>query len=406
MTNFRWCKIVTVSILLMGSFVSAASQELSDTLLVYFQKEKAIFERDYRENGLRTDEFIGRIRSLQEIGAAYIVRLEMTGVASPEGDTLFNNIISNARRNAVYKYIKVKADIPDSLIQSYSTRDDWETLARAVEKDPKVSSKSRVLDIIRNGGDSRLDDLLEVEYGRPYWYIYHNIFPELRACRVVLHYGFDVPLDEPVIDRDQEIDLSEDYFADIQIDTTLNVTIQEPVVFKRLALKTNAAGWAMGQINAAVEVDLIPHLSLSLPVYYSGGYNYFKETIKFRGIVVQPELRYYPWLKDYTNKGFYVGAHLGIGWYNFALNGDYRVQDHKGNRPAWGGGIGVGYALNFKKHPRWGMEFTLGAGVYDVKYDMFHNVENGAYYKEGVHKTWVGVDNAAITFTYDFDLKK
>lgn len=397
---------MTVSILLMGSFVSAASQELSDTLLVYFQKEKAIFERDYRENGLRTDEFIGRIRSLQEIGAAYIVRLEMTGVASPEGDTLFNNIISNARRNAVYKYIKVKADIPDSLIQSYSTRDDWETLARAVEKDPKVSSKSRVLDIIRNGGDSRLDDLLEVEYGRPYWYIYHNIFPDIRACRVVLHYGFDVQLDEPVIDQDQEIDLSEDYFADIQIDTTLNVTIQEPVVFKRLALKTNAAGWAMGQINAAVEVDLIPHLSLSLPVYYSGGYNYFKETIKFRGIVVQPELRYYPWLNDYTNKGFYVGAHLGIGWYNFALNGDYRIQDHKGNRPAWGGGIGVGYALNFKKHPRWGMEFTLGAGVYDVKYDMFHNVENGAYYKEGVHKTWVGVDNASITFTYDFDLKK
>ena len=104
MINFRWCKIVTVSILLMGPFVSAASQELSDTLLVYFQKEKAIFERDYRENGLRTDEFIGRIRSLQEIGASYIVRLEMTGVASPEGDTLFNNIISNARRNAVYKY--------------------------------------------------------------------------------------------------------------------------------------------------------------------------------------------------------------------------------------------------------------------------------------------------------------
>lgn len=397
---------MTVSILLMGSFVSAASQELSDTLLVYFQKEKAIFERDYRENGLRTDEFIGRIRSLQEIGAAYIVRLEMTGVASPEGDTLFNNIISNARRNAVYKYIKVKADIPDSLIYSYSTRDDWETLARAVEKDPKVSSKSRVLDIIRNGGDSRLDDLLEVEYGRPYWYIYHNIFPDIRACRVVLHYGFDVQLDEPVIEDEPEFDLSEDYFADIQIDTTLNVTIQEPVVFKRLALKTNAAGWAMGQINAAVEVDLIPHLSLSLPVYYSGGYNYFKETIKFRGIVVQPELRYYPWLKDYTNKGFYVGAHLGIGWYNFALNGDYRIQDHKGNRPAWGGGIGVGYAMNFKKHPRWGMEFTLGAGVYDVKYDMFHNVENGAYYKEGVHKTWVGVDNAAITFTYDFDLKK
>lgn len=213
-------------------------------------------------------------------------------------------------------------------------------------------------------------------------------------------------VDDPVIEEPEEIHIPDDIFADIQVDTSLNITIQKPVEFRKLAIKTNVAGWAIGQINVAAEVDLIPHLSISLPLYYSGGYNYFKETLKFRGIVVQPELRYYPWLKDYTNKGFYVGAHLGIGWYNFALNGDYRIQDHKGNRPAWGGGIGVGYALNFKKHPRWGMEFTLGAGVYDVKYDMFHNVENGAYYKEGVHKTWVGVDNVAITFTYDFDLKK
>lgn len=213
-------------------------------------------------------------------------------------------------------------------------------------------------------------------------------------------------VDDPVIEEPEEIHIPDDIFAYIQVDTSLNITIQKPVEFRKLAIKTNVAGWAIGQINVAAEVDLIPHLSISLPLYYSGGYNYFKETLKFRGIVVQPELRYYPWLKDYTNKGFYVGAHLGIGWYNFALNGDYRIQDHKGNRPAWGGGIGVGYALTFKKHPRWGMEFTLGAGVYDVKYDMFHNVENGAYYKEGVHKTWVGVDNAAITFTYDFDLKK
>ena len=397
---------MTVSILLIGSFVSAASQELSDTLLVYFQKEKAIFDRNYRENGLRADEFISRIQRLQDINASYILKLEMTGTASPEGDTLFNDIISKARQNSLYKYIRSKADIPDSLMMSYSLSADWEALASAVEKDPEVTSKDKVLDIIMNGGENRLDDLLKIEYGRPFWYIYHNIFPDIRACRVILQYEFDVHIEDVFIDEEPELEIPDDPFAGLQVDSTLDLTIQDPVVFKRLALKTNAAGWAMGQINAAVEVDLIPHLSLSLPVYYSGGYNYFKETIKFRGIVVQPELRYYPWLKDYTNKGFYVGAHLGIGWYNFALNGDYRIQDHKGNRPAWGGGIGVGYALNFKKHPRWGMEFTLGAGVYDVKYDMFYNVENGQYYRKGVHKTWVGIDNAAITFTYDFDLKK
>lgn len=156
----------------------------------------------------------------------------------------------------------------------------------------------------------------------------------------------------------------------------------------------------------AVEYDVIPHLSVALPFYYSGGLDYFKETLKFRGIVLQPEIRYYPWLQDGDNGGFYVGAHLGLGWYNFALDGDYRIQDHKGRRPAWGGGLGVGYSLQFKKNPRWGMEFALGAGVYDAKYDMFYNEANGPYFKQGIRKTWFGIDNAAVSFTYRFDLKK
>lgn len=399
-------KLLIVSALLMCVCVSLRAQEMSDTLNVYFRKENSSFDPYYKDNGDRCDAFLQRLSRLQTTKGLMVVKLETVGTASPEGDTLFNRLVSEARQKSVYNYLKNHINLPASIIVSKSMREDWETLAKEVEKDPYITEKSRVLDIIRSGGGNRLEELQKVDYARPYWYIYHEIFPRIRACRVTFNMDLSGLVDDPVIEEPEEIHIPDDIFADIQVDTSLNITIQKPVEFRKLAIKTNVAGWAIGQINVAAEVDLIPHLSISLPLYYSGGYNYFKETLKFRGIVVQPELRYYPWLKDYTNKGFYVGAHLGIGWYNFALNGDYRIQDHKGNRPAWGGGIGVGYALNFKKHPRWGMEFTLGAGVYDVKYDMFHNVENGAYYKEGVHKTWVGVDNVAITFTYDFDLKK
>ena len=97
---------------------------------------------------------------------------------------------------------------------------------------------------------------------------------------------------------------------------------------------------------------------------------------------------------------------MGLGWYNFALDGEFRIQDYKGRRPAWGGGIGAGYALQFRKNPRWGMEFAIGAGVYDVKYDIFYNEENGPYAESGVHDTFFGVDNAAISFTYKFPFKK
>jgi len=147
-------------------------------------------------------------------------------------------------------------------------------------------------------------------------------------------------------------------------------------------------------------------VSLAVPFYYSGGLNYFKHTIKFRGIVLQPEVRYYPWLQDGKNGGFYVGAHFGLGWYNFAMNSEWRIQDHKGTRPSWGGGLGLGYALQFRRNPNWGMEFCVGGGVYDSLYDVFYNEPNGPYHRKAVHKVWCGIDNVSLSFTYRFDLGK
>ena len=71
-----------------------------------------------------------------------------------------------------------------------------------------------------------------------------------------------------------------------------------------------------------------------------------------------------------------------------------------------GGGLGIGYTLPFKKNPRWGVEFAIGAGVYDVKYDVFYNEVNGPYAEHGVHDTFFGIDNASIAFTYKFDMKR
>ena len=142
---------------------------------------------------------------------------------------------------------------------------------------------------------------------------------------------------------------------------------------------------------------------MAVPFYYSGGFDYFKSTIKFRGIVLQPEARYY--FKP-DNSGLYAGIHAGVGWYNFALDGDYRIQDHKGTRPAWGGGLGFGYTMQFKKSPAWGLEFALGAGVYDALYDKFYNEDNGPVAQTAVRKLFIGVDNAAVSVTYSFGKRK
>lgn len=428
-------------------------QVVEDTLRVYFHKESAVYNKNYRENEARAEEFFRKFNALTKISGTVILKVETVGVASPEGDPAFNEIISKARMAALRRIVRSKSDFPDSLITYKHVPADWVELAQFVEADDNVPAKEQTLDVIRNYEGDKIAKLLTVNYGRPYWYIYHNIYPQVRAARITYQVDLSLLVAQPEFVEEDDFEVSDDrLFADLQIDSTLGITIAQPVakpavkpntkpavkpntkpVVKPVAkpavkpiakpvdqpvvqsnaqtalkieVKTNAVGWGCGLMNVAAEVDVVPHLSVNVPFYYSGGYDYFKHTIKFRGIVLQPEVRYYPWLKNDQNNGFFAGAHLGLGWYNYALNGDYRIQDFGGNRPAFGGGLSVGYKTRFKKNPSWGVEFALGAGVYNVKYDIFYNEENGPYYKRGIQETWLGVDNAAVSFFYEFDIKK
>ena len=172
---------------------------------------------------------------------------------------------------------------------------------------------------------------------------------------------------------------------------------------KGVTVKINALGVGLLMANAAVEVDFADRWSFHLPVYYSG-WNYFKPTLKFRTLAIQPEVRY--WFdKRYR---WFVGAHFGMGYYNFAFDGDYRYQDHNRETPAIGGGVSIGYRLPISKNNRWRVEFSLGAGVYSNHYDKFHNTPRtkDGLMIESIKKTYWGIDQAAVSFSYSFDLKK
>ena len=114
-----------------------------------------------------------------------------------------------------------------------------------------------------------------------------------------------------------------------------------------------------------------------------------------------PELRFWP-LREHR---FFAALHFGVASYNLALGGDWRIQDHNGNSPAIGGGVNLGYRIPLGRSGRWNVEFSLGAGVYKAYYDKFRNERNGVR-SSTVRKTFIGLDNAAVSFSYMFDLKK
>ena len=169
---------------------------------------------------------------------------------------------------------------------------------------------------------------------------------------------------------------------------------------RKLTIKTNIAGLALLIGNAAVEVDLSRHLSFNLPVYYSA-LDYFKPTVKFRTLAVQPELRWNFGRPD----GLYIGSHFGLAYFNFATGGKYRIQPLDGDEPLIGGGLSIGYSIPLSKNRKWRLEVGVGGGAYRFNRDKFFNETNGA--KAGSERgTYIGVDNASISLSYSFDLKR
>lgn len=368
---------------------------------IYFRVDEHELDPEYQDNAKTLERMIRELGDAINDEGRLSCQIDIVASASPEGRKLHNEQLSKRRMEVVLSALRKNIDVTDVTFHTNSLVEDWSIVADYVAEDQQVPCRQEVLEIINNfDGQQDIRAELQKIGGGAYDYILNNFFPLLRSTKVVAVY-----------------DLSE-RFAHAQVQSvslTITTGLQAPEQPLRtpppapkrpqtpfLKLKTNTLGLGLGHANIAVEYAFAEHFSVALPFYYSGGFDYFKPTLKFRGIVLQPEVRYY--LK--ANEGFYVGAHLGLGWYNFALNGEFRIQDHRGRRPAFGGGLGIGYTLPFKKNPRWGVEFAIGAGVYDVKYDVFYNEINGPYAEHGVHDTFFGIDNASIAFTYKFDMKR
>ncbi len=272
--------------------------------------------------------------------------------------------------------------------------------------------------------DSRRKRLMDLAMGNPYRFMLTHIFPQVRNARASVKCIFPpdttaVPADTLKQDtpgqsaadtlRQQTHD---EYVAEIPAETagecpdesagesSADTLSAVRCYVPQVKVKTNAVGLSMMMANAGVEIDVHPKLSVNIPIYYSG-INYFTQTVKFRFLGFQPELRYWPGPK----RRLYAGFHLGVAYYNFAWGREWRYQDKGGKTPTWGGGLGVGYRLPLDKNERWNVEFTIGAGLYDLNYDRFYNVPNGAL-ESSDRKLFIGLDNVAVSFSYSFDMKK
>lgn len=384
---------------------------------VDFRVNKTNLDSSFSGNAMRVQEIISFLQEIRQDSTVRIVEVSFCGAASPEGSYQLNRQLAQGRLSSLEKLVRQEVEIPDSVITRNDSYIPWDIL-KSLVKDSELTHKEEVLAILEEESrlvdyhhpnthiDNRIVKIKQLDEGRVWQQINRQFFSSMRnACTVIVTYRDELQTEPEVISQPVESEVKTESEP-----APVVVPESEPVPEiitgtegwnRQLHVKTNAIGLAMAIANAGVEVDLAPHWSFTLPVYYSA-WDYFKSTIKFRTFAVQPEFRY--WFSENNHK-FFIGAHFGYAQYNIAVDGNYRYQDHDGKSPALGGGVSVGYRMPISKNDKWHIEFTLGAGAYRLHYDRFYNVNNGKL-MDTHKKTYCGVDNAAVNISYRFNLNK
>ncbi|MCD8313909.1 MAG: DUF3575 domain-containing protein [Bacteroidales bacterium] len=420
MTFNRHRQWLLLIFLLLGAGIGH-SQERRSEFHVDFRVNSMTIDTMYADNGLHIGELAAFLKDVQEDGQTEFVGVSFCGAASPEGGSQWNRRLAKGRMESLERIVRDLADIPDSLITHSDSYISWDYLYQLVSR-AEISHKEEILEIIDSDpadvgnhtdsvDDYRIFRLKTLAGGTVWPELIRRFFGPMRnASAVFVTFRQLPPVPEPepepsVTEEPAPMVMEEETEQPAQADT---LSPQEWV--RRLYIKTNAVYWALGITNIGLEVDICRHLSFNIPVMYSA-WNYFTYGVKFRTLAFSPELRYWFSTDDRAcdsrlcNDGWFLGAHFGMGWYNVGANGDWRIQDHNGKTPALGGGLDAGYRMPISKNGRWQVEFSLGVGVYKLKYDRFHNYDNGLM-TSTVEKIYFGPDQAAVSFSYSFDLKR
>ena len=347
-----------------------------------------------------------------------IIGVEIIGRSSIDGPEEFNRKLASSRAEKIREALIATYGIPPQKITIRSLGEDWGLFKEQVTADQAVPCREKVLEVIAKSTTlaAKEKELKALCGGDTWRYLEREILPAQRSVSVawtVLRPAVEEeeevveeivvppvvePEPEPVVEPEPEPE------PVVECEVVEEIVIEEPADewVRKMYIQTNVPAWALLWQNLAVEIDLAPHWSFSVPVYWSP-YNYGKQQLKFRTLAVVPEFRYWP---KADNMGFFVNAHFGMAYYNYAKNEEYRYQDHDGKTPALGGGLGIGYRFYFCKNHHWAMEAAVGGGVYRLDYDIFMNTPSTSHgYLVGRRKrTFFGVDQAAFSISYSFGL--
>ena len=388
----------------------------SDTLCVeiLFKHGFSTFEPDFCDNGVRLEEFVGRIRAIQKDSLNQIRNISVRGSASPDGNSLFNARLAEKRAENIVAWMKERFSFPDLTYKVYSVGVDWNGLTDLV-KASDMPYKDEVLDILHNTPenvfrdgvlvDSRKRQLGMLHSGKAWFYMRDNFFPSMRNGRVMLTYDVDnqeiaveqeqEPAPEPTPEPTPAVEEPSEPDTGRTVDATEYVAAEDSEAKPfYMALKT----------NMLYDVALVPNIGIEFYLgrgwSLGGSWMYAwwktdKSHIYWRTYGGELDLRKY--FGRRASEKPLTGHHLGL--YGQALTYDFETGG-KGylSKFSYGAGIEYGYSLPVGR--RLNIDFGIGIGYLGGEYKIYNPIDSHYVWEKTRQRHWFGPTKAEISLVW------
>lgn len=351
-----------------------------------------------------------RIQSRTNDSILRLQGITIVGAASPEGSIAINQRLSRRRALFVQDYLHEYADVPDSLLSYTYIGRDWQGLLQLVRADLQVpfhdETVALIEEIIDHNGEpfdglDALTWLQQLRGGKPYKYLYSNIFPALRATRLQLWYAsmlrrlerglIDVPLlsTGTVASAPQCIS---------PIDIAKVAPSSSPSIY--LGLKTNLLYDALLLPTLGAELYVGANLSVTTNWTY-GWWSCDGRNRYWRAYGGDVGVRY--WL---SHGKPLTGHHVGVYGQLFTYDFEWGGKGYMGGVPGgslWdkahcGVGIEYGFALPLAR--RLNIDFSIGLGYVGGEYREYIPIDDCYVWQSTKYRHWWGPTKVEVALVW------
>lgn len=423
-------KILLLIVILLGLTPVVSAQNAQDTsgvthtdsVAIHFRRSKWNLDKGVGQNAAVLDSIDKQLTAVCNDSVYRLQRVSILGGASPEGSVEFNKFLSEQRARTLFNWFDRYSGLSDFDKTFTFKGRDWEGVLRLAEKDENLPYRDETLSSLRqiviekqqaDGAEPKgsLERMQRLRGGVPYRYLYKNIFPAVRASKMVIDYvkilspeiaqkRIPTLLGESELPVSVGVELPQNVFIAIADNTKIMSNNAKPFY---MDLRTNMLYDALALPNIGVEFYLGRNLSLGANWLY-GWWKTDSRQRYWRAYGGELFGRW--WFSKKAHEKPLTGHHLGLYaqlyTYDFELGGTGEIGGKPGgnlrDKCLWGAGVEYGYSFPVAR--RINIDLSLGLGYTTGVYHKY-KPQDGHYVWQSTHRRkYFGPTKLEVAFVW------